>query len=97
MEHLSRVKKIGCMINKWQFRAAKLAKSANYASSAFFENYMKIDLFSLYVLFSYFRPGDGTPENCFVQMPCYARACKTKGKFPGEHHVVWIGKTKQTS
>ena len=22
---------------------------------------------------------------------------KTKGKFPGEYHVVWIGKTKHTS
>ena len=22
---------------------------------------------------------------------------KTKGKFPGQHHVVWIGKTKHTS
>ena len=29
-------KKVGCMINKWQFCASKLAKSANYASSAFF-------------------------------------------------------------
>ena len=30
------------MINKWQFCASKLAKSANYAGSAFFGNYMKI-------------------------------------------------------
>ena len=40
---ISGQKKNGYMINKWQFCAAKLAKSANYASSAFFreihENY----------------------------------------------------------
>ena len=29
------VKKFGCMINKWQFCAAKPAKSGNFASSAF--------------------------------------------------------------
>ena len=33
-----------------------------------------IDLFSLYVLFSYFTPRDGTPENC--QIPSYARASR---------------------
>ena len=32
---ISGPKKNGCMINKWQFCSAKLAKSANYASSAF--------------------------------------------------------------
>ena len=32
-----RSKKIGWMINKWQFCAAKLAESVNYASSAFSE------------------------------------------------------------
>ena len=32
------------MINKWQFCAAKLAKSANYCSSAFFAKYIKIML-----------------------------------------------------
>ena len=32
------------MINKWQFCAAKLAKSANYASNAFSGKYMKIKL-----------------------------------------------------
>ena len=46
-----------------------------------------IDLFSLYVLFSHFRPCDATPENTFFQVSSYARAnvritCeKTKGKF----------------
>ena len=30
------------MINKWQFCAAKLAESANYASSAFFGKYIKM-------------------------------------------------------
>ena len=33
-----------------------------------------IALFSLYVLFSYFRPRDATPENSFFQVSSYARA-----------------------
>ena len=28
---------------------------------------------------------------------CMHNLWKTKGKFPGKHHVVWIGKTKHTS
>ena len=35
-------KKVGYMINKWQFCATKLARKANYASGAFFGKYMKI-------------------------------------------------------
>ena len=31
-------------------------------------------LVSLYVLFPYFRPRDGTPENCFFQLSSYTRA-----------------------
>ena len=62
-----------------------------------------IDLFSLYVLFSHFRPSDATRGNSFFQISSYARANlritneKTKGKFPWGHHVVWNGKTKCTS
>ena len=47
-----------------------------------------IDLFSLYVLFSHFRPRDATRGNSLFQMSSYARAHvritneKTKGKFP---------------
>ena len=47
-----------------------------------------IDLFSLYILFSHFRPRDATRGNSFFQMSSYARANlritneKTKGKFP---------------
>ena len=47
-----------------------------------------IDLFSLYVLFSHFRPRDAARGNSFFQMLSYARANvriineKTKGKFP---------------
>ena len=33
-----------------------------------------IDFFKLYVLYSHFRPCDGTKENCFFQMLFYARA-----------------------
>ena len=62
-----------------------------------------IDLFSLYILFSHFRPRDATWGNSFFQMSSYARANlritneETKGKFPWGHHVVWNGKTKCTS
>ena len=47
-----------------------------------------IDFFSLYVLFSHFRPRDATRGNSFFQISSYARANlritneKTKGKFP---------------
>ena len=55
----------------------------------------------------HFRPRDGALENCFFffkfrLMHVHPRAyvCiiheKTKGKFPEEHHVVWLGKTKHT-
>ena len=49
---------------------------------------LTIDLFSLYILFSHFRPPDATRGNSFFQMSSYARANlrinneKTKGKFP---------------
>ena len=50
-----------------------------------------IDLFSLYVLFSHFRPRDATRGNSFFQMSSYARANVriTQGVkltfFPGSH------------
>ena len=50
--------------------------------------YDVLDLFSLYVLFSHFRPRDATRGNSFFQMSSYARANvritieKTKGEFP---------------
>ena len=53
-----------------------------------FETSISIDLFSLYILFSHFRPRDATRGNSFFQMSSYARANlritneKTKGKFP---------------
>ena len=54
------------------------------------DNKSIIDLFSLYVLFSHFRPRDATRGNSSFQMSCYARANvritndkkKTKAKFP---------------
>ena len=43
--HCLPAKRVSCVINRWQFCAAKLAKSANYANSAFFrkkyENYAR--------------------------------------------------------
>ena len=62
-----------------------------------------IDLFSLYILFSHFRPRDVTLGKTFFQMSSYAREYvrityeKPKGKFPWEHHVVLNGKTRRTS
>ena len=47
-----------------------------------------IDLFSLYILFSHFRPRDVTLGKTFFEMSSYAREYvrityeKTKGKFP---------------
>ena len=52
------------------------------------EQRVVIDLFSLYILFSHFRPRDATRGNSSFQMSSYARANlritneKTKGKFP---------------
>ena len=66
-----------------------------------FQKTPQIDFFSLYVFFFHFRSLEGTPENCFFL--CHSRAYvyiiyeKTKLKFPWEHNVVWIGKTKHTS
>ena len=53
-----------------------------------FSGLQPIDLFSLYVLFSHFRPHDATLGNSFFQRSSYARAHvrinyeETKGKFP---------------
>ena len=52
----------------------------------------EIDLFSLYGLFSHFRPRYATLENSVFQMLSYARAHirmthnDTEGKFPWENH-----------
>ena len=68
-----------------------------------FQVHETIDLFSLYILFSHFRPRDATRGNSFFQMSSYARANlhitneKTKGKFPWGHHMVWNEKTRCTS
>ena len=59
-----------------------------------------MDLFSLYVLFSHFRPRDVTLGNSFFQMWSYTRShvCityeKTKGKFHWEHTWFEMGKQK---
>ena len=53
-----------------------------------------IDLFSLYVLFSHFRPRDATGGNSFFQMSSYARANvritneKKQKENSMRHHVV---------
>ena len=62
------------------------------------DRYTSIDLFSLYVLFSHFRPRDATPENSFFQVSSYARAnvritCE-KTKENSHENITWseIGK-----
>ena len=60
-----------------------------------------IDLFSLYILFSHFRPRDAPRGNSFFQMSSYARANlritneKTKGKFPSHEGITWSEMGKQ--
>ena len=54
---------------------------------------MTIDLFSLYVLFSHFRPRDATRRNSFFQMSSYAGANVriTNEKKMGNSHegITW--------
>ena len=51
-----------------------IASSLSHWISLLWSDENRIDLFSLYVLFSHFSPRDGTPENCFFQIQSYARA-----------------------
>ena len=75
------------VILQWLRKAAKIVfEIITWSSGA--KNQQGIDLFSLYILFSHFRPRDATRGNSFFQMSSYARANlritneKTKGKFP---------------
>ena len=54
-----------------------------------------MDLFSLYVLFSHFRPRDVTLGNCFFQLSSYARAyvCITYEKTKASRGLKWENKT----
>ena len=59
-----------------------------------------IDLFSLYVLFSHFRPRDATRGNSFFQMSSYARAnvriTKEKKQKENSHEgITWSEMEKQ--
>ena len=59
-----------------------------------------IDLFSLYVLFSHFRPRDATRGNSFLQMSSYARAnvriTNDKNKRKNSHEgITWSKMGKQ--
>ena len=60
---------------------------------------MPIDLFSLYVLFSHFRPRDATRGNSFFQMSSYARAnlriTNEKGKENSHVGITWSEMGKQ--
>ena len=86
--------------NLWYLAGSGCATqcSINYSVDKYLER--PNDLFSLYFLFCHCRLCDESPENCFFQMSrnprAYARTTneKTKGKFPWEHDVVWIGKIK---
>ena len=56
-----------------------------------------IDLFSLYVLFSHFRPRDATRGNSFFQMSSYARAnlLMKKQKENSHEGITWSEMGKQ--
>ena len=59
-----------------------------------------IDLFSLYVLFSHFRPRDATRGNSFFQMSSYARANvritnEKKQKANSHEGITWSEMGKQ--
>ena len=58
-----------------------------------------IDLFSLYILFSHFRPRDATRGNSFFQMSSYARAnlriTNEKQKENSHEGVTWSEMGKQ--
>ena len=59
-----------------------------------------IDLFSLYILFSHFRPRDATRGNSFFQMSSYARAnlriTNEKNKEENSHEgITWSEMGKQ--
>ena len=59
-----------------------------------------IDLFSLYVLFSHFRPRDATRGNSFFQMSSYARANvritnEKKQKENSHEGITWSEMGKQ--
>ena len=61
---------------------------------------LKIDLFSLYVLFSHFRPRDATRGNSFFQMSSYARANlrisnEKKQKENSHEGITWSEMGKQ--
>ena len=65
------------------------------------DNKSIIDLFSLYVLFSHFRPRDATRGNSFFQMSSYARANvritnDKKRQKPNSHKgITWSEMGKQ--
>ena len=58
-----------------------------------------IDLFSLYILFSHFRPRDSTRGNSFFQMSSYARAnlriTNEKQKENSREGITWSEMGKQ--
>ena len=75
-------KKIGCMISKWQFCAAKLAKSANYAGSAFFGNYMKIMFVKTNhaeIMLAQSKPSEGARERRSSETSGLPKANTTSG------------------
>ena len=61
--------------------------------------YETIDLFSLYILFSHFRPRDATRGNSFFQMSSYARAnlriTNEKQKENSHEGITWSEMGKQ--
>ena len=73
---------VSCQHRKWVYCTGKPMENAVYCI------YKTINLFSLYVLFSHFRPRDATRGNSFFQMSSYARANSLEG-------ITWSEMGKQ--
>ena len=71
----------------WDFKNFCLKILCNLRNLCISQDFLCVmDLFSLYILFSHFRPRDATLGNSFFQRSSYAHARinyeETKGKFP---------------
>ena len=86
---------VSCQHRKWVYCTGKPMENAVYCI------YKTINLFSLYVLFSHFRPRDATRGNSFSQMSSYARANvriineKKKQKDNSLEGITWSEMGKQ--
>ena len=76
--------------------------TAQKCSQTYFGIYTAIDLFSLYVLFSHFKPRDGTPMSFYAQAStckCMHNQIKWQKANSLENDVMWseLEKNEQAS